>query len=314
MKRTITSLTDNSSLRFLFPRNQVGCGSLVVQLEVDTREKEGWQEEEVMYSSNSVYREDKIHEYKLYREKNAWADAEAHCKGQGGHLASVLSEEEQQALTVKIDDMSEEFTRRKRNLEDRPKDLVEKEEKISKSIWLGGSNQEKDKTWRLSDGSTWNYAHWSSLRGNRARKCNCVRIGGSSNEWVDHFCKLSYPIICQSPVLNMSGKTKKTLTYTQKQLTFNFLIDRYSYTCNHFMLDSWEDKRMTGFCLSWRIEPPPLEKTLYMHCVFDIKIIAVNISNCMAVRLKSSTIMPGSYLYNNQLNIGLNNIINYHMW
>ena len=74
-----------------FPANiqeHVGSGSLVVLLEVDTRgEDEGWQEL-VQYQERAKL---KLSEPGVYK---TWEEAEAHCQAEGGHLASVLSEEE----------------------------------------------------------------------------------------------------------------------------------------------------------------------------------------------------------------------------
>jgi hypothetical protein len=66
----------------------VGSGSLVIEVEVDTREEEGWHEEVQLKGELNK-------RYKLYTENKTWSDAAAHCQGEGGHLASVLTEEEQ---------------------------------------------------------------------------------------------------------------------------------------------------------------------------------------------------------------------------
>ena len=57
-------------------------GSLVVKLDVDTREEEDWSES-VKYRVGP--------KYKYYDVPMAWEDAEAHCVELGGHLASVTS-------------------------------------------------------------------------------------------------------------------------------------------------------------------------------------------------------------------------------
>ena len=73
-----------------FPEDLAGLvGSLLVELEVVTREGEGWQEE-VQFSEGSLY--------KLYTEPKPWWDAEANCQREGGHLTSVTTEVEQQHL------------------------------------------------------------------------------------------------------------------------------------------------------------------------------------------------------------------------
>ena len=98
-------------------RTQVGSGSLLIQLEVDIREEEGWQEE-VKFTKASYG----FDIYKLYTEEKSWPDAENHCRKEGaGHLASVLTQEEQEevgALTGGND------------------------------TWIGGSDQEAEGRWR----------------------------------------------------------------------------------------------------------------------------------------------------------------------
>ena len=55
------------------------------------------------------------------------------------------------------------------------------------------------------------------------------------------------------------------LEYRKDQLTFSSFHMVYKYkAANHQLLDIWEDKRMTGFRLSWRIEyehPPMIAST-----------------------------------------------------
>ena len=94
-------------------KNQVGSGSLVIQLETKIREDEGWHEE-VMYGINIAYRRDKMFEYNLYTEGKTWADAEAHCQDEGGHLASVLKNDEQEEVRALAGNLQEGTTRRKR--------------------------------------------------------------------------------------------------------------------------------------------------------------------------------------------------------
>ena len=69
---------------------QIGSGTLMIDLEVDTRQgEEGWIEE-VEYREGS--------RFKLFADEEhftkSWIDADAHCKTQGGQFASVLSEKE----------------------------------------------------------------------------------------------------------------------------------------------------------------------------------------------------------------------------
>ena len=105
----------------------VCSGSLVIQLEVDTRKEEGWQEE-VRYAE--------VPKYKLYMEKKSWVDAEAHCQDEGGHLASILTETEQDVVEVVAE---------------------------GKSVWIGASDQ--DGVWKWSNGSPMNLTFWMDQKG-----------------------------------------------------------------------------------------------------------------------------------------------------
>ena len=60
----------------------------------------------------------------------------------------------------------------------------------------------------------------------------------------------------------MIGKRKVNLTYTKDQLNFPGFHIWYNYkAASQNLLDSWEEKRVTGFRLSWRIENPTLAWT-----------------------------------------------------
>ena len=215
---------------------QVGSGSLVIELEVDTRKAEGWQEE-VVYSTGSrnlVYRGETTLEYKLYTIKKNWVDAEAYCQSEGGHLASVLNEEEQEQVSILANGHN--------------------------YVWLGGSDKQMEGVWRWTDGSVWNYTNWWNGFGNQGDSTNCVAAVGHS--WGDYSFTPTIPFICVSPLSkNLISTTSITLNYTKEQLTFSSFIISYAYHYNQDLLDSWEDKRMTGFRLSWRIEPAPLALT-----------------------------------------------------
>ena len=80
----------HTSPLFWFPGNLaelVGDGSLVIEVEVDTREEEGWEE----YVETNV---GEVRKYKFYDIEMTWTEAEAYCQSEGGHLASVPTQEE----------------------------------------------------------------------------------------------------------------------------------------------------------------------------------------------------------------------------
>ena len=118
------------------------AGSLVILLEVETREEEGW-EEVVEYIEGS--------RYKLHNKSKTWEEAEAHCQGKGGDLVSVLTEEEQQEVVA----------------------LAAPAAAVADHVWIGGSYVQGEGVWKWSDGSPWNYTKWNrSLR----TGINCVAL------------------------------------------------------------------------------------------------------------------------------------------
>ena len=70
-----------------------------------------------------------------------------------------------------------------------------------------------------------------------------------------------FPFVCQIATPTLRGKEKLNLRYMKNHLTSATFDVWYSYkAASQQLLDNWEDKRMTGFKLSWRIESenPPL--------------------------------------------------------
>ena len=62
-----------------------------------------------------------------------------------------------------------------------------------------------------------------------------------------------------SPV-QLSGDTRLVLEYTRDQVNFPYF--QVWYKCQvtgQEVLDSWQNKRMTGFKMTWRIDNPALE-------------------------------------------------------
>ena len=185
-----------------FPENlkeQVGKGSLMVQLEVNTREEEGWLEE-VSFQEGYMSR--------FYAEKKTWAEAEAYCQEEGGHLASVLSEDEQQEVEA---------------LAEGP-------------VWLGATDKEREGVWQWTDGSLWNYTKWvltdatsGKRAGDRGTDNNCAIMLGSNKDWSDWYCTRQYSFICQLLPHKIRGNSYRTMRYNRKEITFKSLTVEYSY-------------------------------------------------------------------------------------
>ena len=205
---------------------KVGSGFLAIQLEVDTREEEGWKEE--------VKVKTRPEKFKFFTEQKNWTDAEAYCQGDGGHLASVTTEEERQEVNALVGDWG---------------------------TWLGGSYKEVEKVWKWSDGSSWAYTHWADGAGSGGSSISCTYLY-DGKMW-DGQCKNTFTFTCRYDLNILRGNVSLSLTFTKEQLSESLQLI-YSYQASsQQLLDSWENKRMTGYQLSWRTENsnPPLEMT-----------------------------------------------------
>ena len=193
-------------------KDQIGSsGSLVIDLEVATREETGWVEEVTVFT--------------LHTTQMNWSEAESVCQREGGHLASVTSEEENQLVKDVADDLDH-------------------------SVWLGGNKVLGEWTW--SDNSTWSYDKRHSDYGG-----DCVYFGWSGY-WHQSSCGDIFYFICQKTNI-LKGKTAESVTYSRDQLNFSNFIVHYKFkAASQQLLDSWKEKRMTGFRLSWKINNPPL--------------------------------------------------------
>merc|ERR1712223_871472 len=81
-----------------------------------------------------------------------------------------------------------------------------------------------------------------------------------NGEWYsvpEAYAEYPNPFTCQIASPALRGKEKPDLVYKKDQLTFRSFHVWYDYkAASQQVLDSWEDKRMTGFKLTWRIEKP----------------------------------------------------------
>ena len=166
--------------------------------------------------------------YKLYTEGKTWSDADAHCQTEGGHLASVQSvvdQEEARAVMGK-----------------------------NGAVWIGASDRDSEGDWRWSDGSHWAYENWGANYGNKGDGSNCVYITNEAQGyvWRDYLCTFTFRFLCLfPPAVVLKGQQTHTLEYKKQNLTFPTINVLYRYTANQELLNTWEDKRMTGFKLSW---------------------------------------------------------------
>ena len=193
--------------------DKIGSGFLEIEIEVDTREEEGWHESVTFLEGSK---------YKLYKEKKTWSEAEAHCRHEGSHLASVLREDEQKE--VSLSSVSD--------------------------LWIGGSDQEEEGIWKWTDKSVWDYTAWDVGAGQEEDVQNCLYTQGMV--WNDASCDATRAFICQEYLKKVTGTV--SFRYAKKDLSFDKvqLFYHYKFT-NQSLLESWDNKRMTGFKVIWKI-------------------------------------------------------------
>ena len=108
-----------------------------------------------------------------------WKGAEFHCQAMDGHLAAVTSLEIHNFLMKRVD-----------------KDIWDTE------FWIGGTDKEKEGTWKWVDGSLWNFTHWASEPVQQPNRVtandDCLQIyhPHATNGWNDLACVYKRQFIC----------------------------------------------------------------------------------------------------------------------
>ena len=211
-------------------------GPLHIEIEADLREEEGWHEK-LKYAfadvgPNSDYSWVNFSRaFKFHYTGKSWSEAEAECSKEGGHLASVDSEE-----------MNKELQTRSRY--------------AGGGIWLGGKSLSG--AWGWSDNSSWGYTNWEEGKISISDE-HCTILYVSNGRWATRSCDGQYSFICQVDSPFMRGTETVFLKYQNDQSLFPSFHVWYQYKATtQQLLDNWEDKRMTGFRFSWKIDKPPL--------------------------------------------------------
>ena len=190
-------------------QENIGNGSLVIELASDMRK-----EDEMVDFRYSL---------KLYRERETWEKADAHCKSEGGQLASINSESRQALVEKAVD---------------------------GEDGWLGGRREEGSEGWNWSDNSTWGFTNWDRGPGEYDDLCLVMEPSG---EWSYIYCLYSYYFLCQADVAVTQENGLTRLEMKKDQLKFfPFYVFFKSKALNKQMKNSSdEEKRMTCFTLNW---------------------------------------------------------------
>ena len=215
-------------------KEQIGSGSLVIDLEIDTREEKNWSEQVYFATSHESVSPSKDYVYTFHTTPKNWTEAEAYCQNAGGHLASITSEE----------------------VNDEMKTVTRTELGGWAAVWVGG--RKGSRRWSWSSNSTWGFTDWHrKAEGNHT----CLLLQElSEGKWLEEACSKQHDFVCQSKLLR-GTKTLK-IEFTNEQLIFSSFHVWYQYKAvGRQLLSSWEEKRMTGLRFSWRIENPPMTTT-----------------------------------------------------
>ena len=106
------------------------------------------------------------------KESKTWVNAEKFCNEKAGHLASVKDLNIHNYLWSKI-------------------------EATGKSYWIGGTLSLPQRRWQWSDGSPWNFTHWTSNSPSEQGEKYCVLM---YRNWWDVQCELFQRFACSRPI------------------------------------------------------------------------------------------------------------------
>ena len=196
---------------------EVGEEALVLQLEVRTRVKEGWMERVEFKTGKTFF---------YYSSRKNWNSAKAACLEDGLQLASVTNQEEMDTVTALAGDFQ---------------------------VWLGGSDDTGEGDWRWLDGQEWAASYWkNSEEGQDLKK---TKLGLYSGEWRNYSPYAQFPFICKSAALTIIGNVNKTFEFRKEDFKVGSLSVTWAYQFpGEDVLAEWEDKRSTGFTVSWFVQ------------------------------------------------------------
>ncbi|KAG8138549.1 putative C-type lectin mannose binding isoform 5 variant 1 protein, partial [Naja naja] len=118
--------------------------------------------------------------YKLNKQRKSWSDAEASCtqRQNSSHLVSIHSRAETFHVKRLIPSNQAPFT----------------------NVWIGLNDPQKNRNWRWSDGSTFNYTAWEPMEPNDLDDEKfCAQLSSSSRylAWEAAECESENFFICK---------------------------------------------------------------------------------------------------------------------
>ena len=217
--------------------HNIGKRNFAVELTVDTREEEGWVEW-VKYREGQKFRvitSDTIFfdsDWVAKKDGWSWREADLACDFSGGHLASIETE---------LDQMEFEAL----------------EGETLNFAWIGARQEARGKDWLWPDGTKVDfYTEVEAAIPSLDKYPLCIAVFIKRKKWVERSCSYKYPsYVCKIPSKVVTGTQNVSLKYVKRDFD-NPSVDEfhvwYLYnTAKQSLLDSWINKRTTGFRLSW---------------------------------------------------------------
>ena len=168
----------------------------------------------------SIHTEDKwtfqLHKnrFQVYNIKLNISDAGDYCVQQGGHLASVESQQEQDEINQVLEGNSDT------------------------TFWLGGLKKTGGERWQWTDGRQWVYQNWNKNRERGTGNCLMLWL---SQHWYQDECNGAHPFVCRANLETMSGNQ-----------TFILRKEALPSPTLHFWWNNTIGS--TGFKLIWQVE------------------------------------------------------------
>ena len=123
------------------------------------------------------------HCYRWSTLKLNWLEAEKTCRKQGGHLASITSQAVHDNITAQF------------------------QGKQHKTMWIGGTDQEKEEVWKWTDCSLWNFEQWNQGQPDNQREAeHCLEFFRNDGRgWNDYDCTARNYFLCSQKLCPSGG-------------------------------------------------------------------------------------------------------------
>ena len=167
--------------------------------------------------------------YQLNQFEKTWSEAKSFCSSNGGKLASIVKPGDKLEL---LDDLSNQ--------------------KISGFAMIGATSED-GKVWNWTDGSEIEEVKLESEI-SFGKAPFCIKIDKKGNWYKNSCSSMKEKFICEKEPRVVTGKKVVQLTYNSKSYPSSpFQLWYRSPAANHQLLNSWQEKKTSGFRISWSI-------------------------------------------------------------